>query len=258
MTGVPRHLMLVGMPRPTALVRGALVATVALTLVACGPKGPTPPPVPIAHPGPTPARSLDPELKNAYAMIAKYASDPLVLHAVQTSKFTASYETDSLKMTATFTLDVSDGDMNLHMTDKTNGKTSKVDLIAVGTSVYAREGSAKWRKQPRAAWEQTLSDAIRDLNPIKDPAHLAYVGVETIDKQKLHHLTAVKKFPYVLADGQRGTYEKFDIWVQEDGTPVLAKGKISAIGAYGIEIKGTNELRFSKFGGKIKISAPKL
>ena len=250
--------MLAPMPRPNALVRGALVATVALSLVACGPKGPTPPPVPIAHPGPTPAMSLDPELKYAYAMIARFASHPLFLHAILSSKFTASDDTDSLKMTAGLTLDVSDGDMNVHMTDKIDGKTTKSDLIAVGTSVYAREGSGKWRRQPRSAWNQTLSDMIKDLNPIKDPANLAYVGVETIDKKKLHHLTAVKKFPYVLADGQRGTYEKFDIWVQEDGTPVLAKGKISVIGAYGIEIKGTNELHFSNFGGKVKITAPKL
>ena len=50
-----------------------------------------------------------------------------------------------------------------------------------------------------------------------------------------------------------GTYDSFDIWVEEDGTPVLARGKISVVGAYGMEIKGTSELRFSKFGGPIEI-----
>jgi hypothetical protein len=98
---------------------------------------------------------------------------------------------------------------------------------------------------------------IRSLNPIRDVSQLAYVGVETIDKQKLHHLKAIRKFDWVMGDGQRSTYEKFDICVEEDGTPVLAKGKISMIGAYGIEVKGTDEMRFSKFGGTIKITAPK-
>ena len=57
--------------------------------------------------------------------------------------------------------------------------------------------------------------------------------------------------------GQTGTYDTFDIWVEEDGTPVLANGQVSAIGPYGVEIKGTNEFRFSKFGGPIAIAAPK-
>ena len=30
------------------------------------------------------------------------------------------------------------------------------------------------------------------------------------------------------------------------------------VGAYGMEIKGTSELRFSKFGGPIEIVAPKV
>jgi len=250
--------MLGRMSRPTALLRVVLVATLALLLVACAAKGPTPPPQPVFHPGPTPARSIDPEDKYAYAMVAKFASDPLVLHAVQTSRFTASGETDSVKLSATVTVDVSGADVDLHMVIKTSGKTTKMDVVAVGTSVYAREGAGHWRRVPRSGWEQVLQDSIKDLNPIKDPAHLTYVGIETIDKQKLHHLTAVRKFSYVMADGQRGTYDKFDIWVKEDGTPVLAKGKISAVGAYGVEIKGTNEVRFSKFGGKVKITAPKL
>jgi hypothetical protein len=232
--------------------------TVVLALVACGPKGPPPPPAPVYHAGPTPTRHFEPDAKYAIAMIAKFASDPLVLHVDQTTNVTASDDTDSLKLSDSTTVDVSNRDMKIHSVTKAGGKTTKGDVVVVGTSVYAREGSSRWRKQPRSAWQQSILDAIRSLNPIRDPAQLAYVGVETIDKQKLHHLRAVQKFPFVMADGQRGTYEKFDIWVEEDGTPVLAKGKILMIGAYGIEVKGTQEMRFSKFGGKIKITAPKL
>ena len=251
--------MLGRMPRPHALVRCAFVVTIALTLAACSSaKGPTPPPQPILRPGPTPARSVDPEAKYADAMIAKFASEPLVMHVVQTTKLTATDEVDSLKLSESMTLDLSDGEMKIHLVTKVAGKTTKADVVVVGSSVYAREGSGRWAKQPRSGWDSPMADAIKSLNPIRDSAQLTYVGVETIDKRKLHHLKANRKFQVVMADGQRGTYEKFDVWVEEDGTPVLSKGKISMIGAYGIEVKGTDEIRFSKFGGTIKIAAPKL
>jgi hypothetical protein len=246
------------MPRRTAVVHAACLVTVALALAACGPAGPTVPPQPVYHSAPTPARSFASDAKYAVAMIEKFASDPLVLHVVQTTNVTASDDVDSMKVSDSTTVDVSNGDMKIHIVTKAAGKTTKLDAVVVGTSVYAREGSKPWRKQPRSAWQQSILDTIRSFNPIRDPAQLEYVGVETIDKRKLHHLKAVQKFPFVMADGQRGTYEKFDVWVEEDGTPVVAKGKILMIGAYGIEVKGTQELRFSKFGGKIKITAPKL
>jgi hypothetical protein len=249
--------MLGHMPRRDALGRGAFVVTVALVLAACAAKGPTPPPQPILRPGPTPAKSVDPEAKYADAMMAKFASDPLVMHVVQTTKLTATGDVDSLKIADTTTVDISDRNVKIHMMTKVAGKTEKVDIVVVGTSVYARVGNSRWTKQPRGAWDQPIADAIKSINPIRDATVLTYVGVETVDKRKLHHLTAARKFQWVMADGQRGTYEKFDIWVEEDGTPVLSKGKISMIGAYGIEIKGTDETRFSKFGGKIKITAPK-
>lgn len=249
--------MLAGMPRPNALIRGAFVVTVALALVACGAAGPTPPPNPILRPGPTPAKSVDPEAKYANAMIAKFASDPLVFHVVQTVKLTATGDTDSMKVTGSITIDLSDGDTKVHMVLKAAGKTTKADQVAVGSSVWTRVGGGRWTKGPLSTYEQDISDMVRALQPIRDSAHLSYVGVESIDKHKLHHLTANRKFPYVMADGQRGTYDRFDIWVQDDGTPYLAKGKVSVIGAYGIAITGATELRFSKFGGRIKITAPK-
>jgi hypothetical protein len=249
--------MLARMRRSDSLRHCAFVATFALALVACtGAAPPTPTPVATVRPSPTPAKSPDLGVKYATAMIAAFERDPLVLHVVQTSKMTAADGRDSVKVTASVDLDVSDRDLKAHMVTKTGGKTVKLDLIVVGTTVYARAGSGRWAEGSRSSYEHSISDIFRGLQPIRNPAHLGYVGIETIDKHKLHHLKAVKKFPYVL-NGQSGTYTSFDIWVEEDGTPVLAKGKVSTIGAYGIEIKGTSELRFSKFGGKIKITAPK-
>jgi len=249
--------MLARMHRSNTVGHGVLVVAFALAVAACtGAAPPTPTPVATVRPSPTPSKSPDLGLKYATAMIAAFDRDPLVLHVVQTSKMSAADGGNSVKITASVDLDVSDHDLKAHMVTKTGGKTVKLDMVVVGTIVYARAGSGRWAEGSRSYYEHSISDIFRGLQPIRNPAQLGYVGIETIDKQKLHHLKAVKKFPYVM-NGQSGTYDSFDIWVTEDGTPVLAKGKISAFGAYGIEIKGTDELRFSNFGGKIKITAPK-
>jgi hypothetical protein len=200
---------------------------------------------------------VDLSAKYANAMIAAFAVEPLILHVEQTVKATAALDAQSKKIDATMTLDLSDRDLSMHLETTAEKKTTKLDIVVVGTAAYARVGSAHWTQGSRSNFEQSIADIATALQPIKNPASLRYVGVETIDKRKLVHLTAAKTFPYISADGQRGTYDSFDIWVEEDGTPVLARGKISMVGAYGMEIKGTSELRFSKFGGPIEIVAPK-
>ena len=87
------------------------------------------------------------------------------------------------------------------------------------------------------------------LRLVRHPSYLAYVGVDTVDKQALQHLRGIRDIPYVTDAGLAATIKKLDIWVEEDGTPVLAKASASSIGSYGREIKITTELRFSDFGG---------
>lgn len=249
--------MLARMSRSNVLVRGTLALACALAVVACSGSAPPTPAPATAPPAPTPAPSVDLSAKYANAMIAAFAAEPLILHVVQTVKTTAALDAQSKKIDSTLTMDLSDRDVSMHLETTSEKKTTKLDMVVVGMAVYARIGSDHWTQGSRSNFEQSLADIPRALQPIKNPASLSYVGVETIDKRKLVHLTAAKTFPYISADGQRGTYDAFDIWVEEDGTPVLARGKISMVGAYGTEIKGTSELRFSKFGGPIEIVAPK-
>jgi hypothetical protein len=246
------------MPRPNALFLGAIVMSIAFTVVACAGRSPVAPPPQPVYLRPAPVRSIDPGARYAEALVAALASDPLVLHSVQTTKATASYESESAKLNTTVTMDLSDRDHHMHMVSKTPaGKTVKSDLVVVGKSVYTRLGSGRWTKSSRVDYERSTTDIVRAYRLVRNPTDLLYVGPETIDKRKLHHLTATRDLPFMALTGMSGTYTRFDIWVEEDGTPVLAKGKVSAIGPYGVEIKGTNELRFSKFGGPIKIAAPK-
>lgn len=259
MTAAVGLLMPAHMPRPNALIRGAIVVGIAFSLLACAGRPRLVPAPPNPYPGPTPVvASIDPGARYAVALVAALASDPLVLHAVQTTKATASYNAESAKLNTTMTMDLSDRDHHMHVVSKTPaGKTVKTDLIVVGKSAYVRIGGAKWTKTPRTDYERSRTDIVRAFQLVRNPSLIRYVGLETIDKRKLHHLTAVQDLPFITVTGMTGTYTRFDVWVEEDGTPVLVKGKFTTVIDYGIEITGNSEMRISKFGGPIKIVAPK-
>ncbi len=249
--------MLARMHRPITLGHVALVATLSFAVLACTAAAP-PSVAPTVRPTAMPTPTVDVGLQYAKAVVAAFASDPLVMRVVQTAKLTVTDGKKSVDEKVSMTLDLSDRDLSAEFLTKTAGKTTTdLGMVVLGKTVYAREGGERWQSGPRSNAEQNIADVIRTLPAIRDPAHFRYVGVETIDKRKLQHLTAVRPFTYVMNIGQTGTFDTFDIWIEEDGTPVLASGKVSAIGPYGVEIKGTSEFRFSKFGGPLAIAAPK-
>ena len=108
------------------------------------------------------------------------------------------------------TLDLSDRDLSARFETKEKGKTTNLDLVVVGKTVYARDGGKKMGQQGRGrAPEQNIADVIRALPSIREPAHLAYVGLQTVGDVKLHHLTAVRKFSYQMSIGQTASYDTF-------------------------------------------------
>jgi hypothetical protein len=246
------------MPRSNASIRGAIVMAIAFSVLACAGRPRLVPAPPALYPGPTPAPvvPIDPGAKYAEALVAALAIDPLVLRVVQTAKLKGLYELDGASANLTTTLDISGRAMDIHIVSKSAGKTTKIDLVVVGKTVFGRVGGSPWKKVRRSDFEQDITDVVRGLQLIRNPAYLTYVGIETIDKHKLHHLKANRTFPYITGTAS-GTYDKFDVWIKEDGTPVLVRGKVSAVAEYGFEIAGSTEMRFSKFGGPIKIVAPK-
>jgi hypothetical protein len=253
--------MLAGMPRFKTLVHGALVMSVAFTMVACAGRSLLPPPA-VRYPAPAPVRSVGPGDHYVDALVAKLATDPLILHSDQTTTGTASYDSQtenlSAELNSTVTMDLSGRDFNMHMVSKTPaGKTLKTDLVLVGTSVYTRLDKGKWIKSSRADYERSRTDVALAYRLVRNPAYLRYVGLETVDTRQLHHITAIRDLPFVSMTGMAGTYTLLDIWVDEDSTPVLIKGTFTTVVDYGIEIAGTSEIRISKFGGPIKIVAPK-
>jgi len=254
--------MLAGMPRSNALVLGAIVMSVAFTVAACAGRSFVIPPPEVRYPAPAPVRSVGPGDHYVDALVAKLATDPLILHSDQTTKGTASYESESANLSAeldtTVTMDLSGRDQKMIIVSKTPaGKTSTMDLVVVGKTVYSRLDGGRWMKSSRVDYERSRTDVARAYRLVKNPAYLRYVGLETVDKKQLHHVTAIRDIPFISLTELNGTYTLLDIWVEEDGTPVLIKGTFTTVVDYGIEITGTSEMRISKFGGPIKIAAPK-
>jgi hypothetical protein len=248
--------MLAQMHRSNVPGHGALVVTLAFAVLACTGSAPS-----AAAPSPrltlTPTPSVDVGALYIKAVVAAFASDPLVMHVVTTEKLIVREGKESARLDSSMTLDLSGRDMNAHLTSKAKGKTTKVDLVVLGASAYVRTGGGSFRKTQRTAYTETFMNIAQSLRLVRHPSYLAYVGVETIDKRALQHLTATRDIPYVTDTGDAATLKELDIWVEEDGTPILAKAKVLMIGAYGREINATSEFRFSDFGGPISIVAPK-
>ena len=154
------------------------------------------------------------------------------------------------------TLDLSGRELKSVFVIKSAGKSAQADLVVVGKNAYARSGGGAWKKAPRNGVEKDISDTIKGMRLIDDPLDLRYEGPETVDKRELHHLSEARPIPYLASNGATGQYDTFDIWITEDGTPVLVKATYSAKQG-SITVKGTTQFRFSKFGGPIKIVAPK-
>jgi hypothetical protein len=144
----------------------------------------------------------------------------------------------------------------LHVVTTTGGKTTDQDFVVVGDSAYERSAGGAWTKAPRSAVTTTIDNAIKTIRLTSDPAELAHVGLETVDGRQLHHLTGTAKILSNPASGGVGQFDAFDVWVEEDGTPVLAKTSFSASDATGSKITGSTEFHYSKFGGPIPIAAP--
>ncbi len=247
------------------LIRVAVVLALGVTVVGCdlvkvppqASRAPSPSAaIPVAS-APSAIASAD-LVGHQYVLdvVKAFRSDPLVAHVVQSATLTSTQGSQTVKGTVAMTLDLSGRDLKSAIVIKSAGKTTGVDLIVVGKTAYARAGGSGWKKAPRNGFEKDISDTIEGLRLIDDPADLRYVGLETIEKRELHHLSEARAIPYLASNGATGQYDTFDIWVTSDGTPVLVKATYSAKQG-SITVKGTTQFRFSKFGGPIKIVAPK-
>jgi hypothetical protein len=249
----------IGTPRLLLLAAAVAVAGCGSGATSPAPPAASPPaatvvPVPTASDSPTTAPSQNEQGGPlAEALVAALAADSLVTHLEQVATVTST-GTGATTVEATLSADI-DGDdvaLALHVTTP-QGEQSQ-ELRVIGDAAYTLDEGV-WRAVPRSVVQPSLASLLVAVRFVDDATALRDVGVESIGGRDLHHLTASRAIPYTPASGGTGQYERFDVWVEDDGTPVLVKTAFSAE-SNGTKASGTTDFEFSKFGGPIEIVAP--
>ena len=244
---------------------GLVLFLVGLVLAACNAPAAVAPSVSASAPTATVAPSAPPSIAAsqtaaggplAEALVAKLAADPLILHIEQVATAEATVNGTKSTVDVTLTGDISGDDLSLTIKGSGGGQVLDQELVVLDETSFVRSGGGPWQSAPRSAVESTLADLVKAIRLVSDPQDLRVVGPETIDGQALQHLTASRAIPYAPSTGGSGQYDVFDIWVLDDGTPVLAKTAFSATDLAGNKGTGTTEFTFSRFGGPIEIVAP--
>lgn len=249
---------------------GPALAATLLVIAACSnapASSPSPPSAPSVAASVAPSTAVSAPASDAASqtagggplaetVVAKLAKEPLVLHVEQVATVETTVNGTKVSANVTLTGDVKGPDLSLTFAGTSGGQAIDQDLVVVGDTAYVRTGDGPWSTSPRSIVEATLANLIKAIRLVDDPQDLRNVGVETIDGQSLHHLTANGTIPYAPSSGGTGQYDIFDMWVLDDGTPVLVKTAFSATDVAGNKATGTTDFKFSKFGGPIEIAAP--
>jgi hypothetical protein len=192
----------------------------------------------------------------AIAVVEQLHADPFIGHIDQVATAQTTSGETTLQIEATLSVDISGMDTAFSMAFAGGGQNIQADMVLLDGEAFSRESGGTWAKGDGALVQSSLDGLLKAFRFVEDPSDLGYRGVESIEGRDLHRLTAVTEIPYVPAAGGTGTYDRFDIWVESDGTPVLIRSAFSATGPNGETIDGETDFTFSKVGGPIEIVSP--
>jgi hypothetical protein len=237
---------LVATPRPTqsAVAGASAPASVAPSAVPSGASS--------ASSGP----SIAPGGKVAEALVAALHVDPFVAHVDEAILASTITNGRRLTITANAVGDVSGPDVAIRTTGTGNGPATDEQIVTIGDVAWIRPTKATaWEVHPRSLVAPSLEGLLSTIQPLDDPQVLVDMGIEDLDGVKVHHLTAVGAVAYHSLNGIDGLYDTFDIWATDTGIPVLMKATFSEVQDVN-SITGSTEIRYSKVGGPITITAP--
>ncbi len=201
------------------------------------------------------AGSASPGGALAEAAIKALNANPFLGHVAVTTVARDATKATLERETATASGDISGSDVDLHVTD-VGGSNPAVDqdVVVAGDTAWIRPAGGSWIAHPRGDVSASLDGLRETVSLLADPAQLVDLGVETIDGQQLHHLSAANGVTYQSASGT-GAYDSLDLWVTETGVPVIAKGSFNA--TYGqTPVVGSVDIRYSDLGKAVTIRPP--
>ena len=158
-------------------------------------------------------------------------------------------------------MDVAGDDYQLTMVLNVGGRSIEISNVKVGEDNWARLGRGEWQKTRAQAEAQ-------NVNPFAelDEGDIEYVGTETRNGQQLHRLRLTKAVPLdpkTLGGGALTDVDiestSFDVFVEEDGTPVTATFDLTGSGRANrqtVPIELEADYTFSGVGSDIVIEPP--
>jgi len=248
------------------LVAGIAAAAIGGTTgrpTPSGPAGAGPSSTPVGSggvPRPSGLASAGPSIatggKLAEALVAALHADPFVAHVEESVLSSSLTSGRRLTLTAKAVGDVSGRDVSIETTTTGGGPATDQLFVSVGdTAWFKARGDLGWTAGSRAAVAGSIDQLVATVQVIDDPTLLADLGVEDLDGQRLHHLTAEGGVPFRLPGGVQGDYATFDVWVTDLGIPVLVKATFVQVQGVN-SITGGVDIRYSKVGGPISIKPP--
>ena len=240
------------------LVVGALLAGCVGT--ASSPPGPAVSPSdtgPAASPASAIGQTNSPI---ARALATRLGADPFISHVEYVETITlTSGETASGPGVNRLSADLSGDTGSFHVTSRAgDGQTGSLDAVVAGTTTYIRVGDDPWRTMPTASVSSSMADFAGRIRQGATADNLTDLGVESIDGHQLHHLRAVTPPLLQLIEGGTGTYDRYDLWAEDDGTPIVIRTQITGATPAGATFQASEELRLSKFGQPVAISIPSI
>ncbi len=245
---------------PRSLARIAALPLAAIVVLAgCGlslPGSSTTPAKPGAAATPTTFIDTAAGIKIAKAAVRALNKEPFKTHVEQVSTASATIKGQTFQMIATMSADFAGADMRIDADATAIDQKLDLRIRVVGKNAWVYD-SGTWHKVKRSKMKAELADMVDSVQIIKDPNDLRYMGPERVGKKDLEHFRVNRTLTYEGGFGVKGKYDTFDVWVMTDGTPVKFEATFSAEDAKIGKVNGKMVVDFTKFGGPIKVKAPK-
>ena len=238
--------------------RLSLLLLAALVITACRATGPriTQAPEPLRTPNASDFRRV--EAREALdVFVALLAADDRAFRIDEE----ATISTPVGGLRATYRMDVFGEDMEADLRFSGAGaEATRIRFILVGDGLWAREGSAGWKKVPRSSL--AASDELEVLVAGIVPRHLDYKGEKQVDGKTLFQFRGRTPIAYVSSTAEfPGSINDLEVSILEDGTPVTVTVEYSGIYQLIPSVQGRitvdATMSFSRVGKPVQIEPPK-